>query len=348
MTRLHLRVTPLALACVFLAQTARAQAADTGRVWEQGSWRGMGDVPAGAHILDHPLSLALGRNAIYVFNAGSATVVALGLDGRLLWRYSPPDSLRFGADRVVSLAAGFDGGVWVADPNSGRCTILSPLGNVERVVPMRDGRHFAPRSDGSFWQSRYLAIQPMLFDANGHRVRTLRLPASLAAPPNAVGDALLAVTADTLVVAYSMAGRFLIAPPHGAARDVRAIEPRAFATFAQSDVTVAGRAVHTFKTHANELPATLGLAVDSGVIYALYFNARGATGDPGRTVDMYRTASGRYVGSRRLPMSATHIAIRGDVTYALTGEGDLRIWRWVPSPTPPSHSGGPATVSRSL
>src|SRR6185312_15556667 len=109
---------------------------------------------------------------------------------------------------------GLDGGVWAADPNAGRCTIISPLGAVERVIPLHDSPHLAPRPDGSFWKASFIGVRPSLFDARGVRVRALRLPPTLTAPKDAVGDALLAMTGDTLVVAYVDAGRFLIAPPH--------------------------------------------------------------------------------------------------------------------------------------
>jgi hypothetical protein len=280
--------------------------------------------------------MVLAANTLYVFNAGPGTVVALDLDGHQRWRYAPPDSLRFNSDRVVALAAGTDGGVWAADPNSRRCTILSPLGTIERVVRIGDSPHLAPRSDGSFWKASYLGIAPVLFDVRGHRVRTLRLPPSLAAPPDAVGDALLGLAGDTLVVAYREAGRFLIAGPHGAPRDVRAIEPRGFSRFQRSDVTVGGRTVQAFKTGPGGEPATLGLATDAGIFYALYWSDRGPPDDKRRIVDKYRVATGAYLGSWRLPLPASAIAVRGDVVYALTDSGDLHIWHWVSSADTPS------------
>ncbi|HXE61509.1 MAG TPA: hypothetical protein VN607_12420, partial [Gemmatimonadaceae bacterium] len=76
-------------------------------------------------------------------------------------------------------------------------------------------------------------------------------------------------------------------------------------------------------------------AVDSGLIYALYWNTRGAPDDRSRTLDMYRLASGAYLGSRRLPLPSTAIAIRGDVVYALTTDGNLHIWRWVGAASTP-------------
>lgn len=333
----HLRAMALAMVCAVAPRSVRAQAPDTNRVWERGSWRSLGAITSDAGILDHPLSIALAGNTLYVFNAGSGTVIALALDGHVRWRYTPPDSLRFHVDRVVALASGLDGGVWAADPNAGRCTVVSPLGNVERVIPVHESPHLAPRADGSFWKASFLGAEPSLFDARGTRVRVLRLPPSLTAPKDAVGDALLAMTGDTLVVAYVDAGRFLIAPPpgHGPVRDVRAVEPRPFPRFHESDMTVGKQAVRAFKTDSSAYPATLALAVDSGVIYALYWNHRGAPDDRGRTLDTYRTSTGAYLGSRRLPLPSSAIAIRGDVVYAVTDGGELHIWRWTPAEAPP-------------
>ena len=321
------------VACAVNLHAGTAQQVDTTRTWENGSWRSLGEVTSADGILDHPLSIALAGNSLYVFNGGPGTIVALSLDGHVRWRYTPPDSLRFHADRVVSLAPGLDGGVWAADPNSGRCTIISPLGAVERVIPMHESAHIAPRRDGSFWRATFIGVRPSLFDARGTRVRTLRLPSSLIAPQDAVGDAFVAMTGDTLVVAYVDAGRFLIVPPpaRGPVRDVRAIEPRPFPRFHQSDVVVGGKTLHTYKAGPDAAPATLGLAIDSGIIYALYWNSRGAPGDRGRTLDTYRVSTGAYEGSRRLPLPSSAIAVRGDVVYAVTDGGDLHIWRWTPA-----------------
>lgn len=323
-------VVIVAAACAALPRAATTQQRDTTRRWENGSWRSLGELTGGAGGLDHPISLALAGNTLYVFNAGPGTVLALALDGHVRWRYTPPDSLRFHVDRVVSLAPGVDGGVWAADPNAGRCTIISPLGAVERVIPLHDSPHLAPRPDGSFWKASFIGVRPSLFDARGVRVRALRLPRTLTAPKDAVGDALLAMTGDTLVVAYVDAGRFLIAPPHAhrQVRDVWSVEPRPFPRFRESDVVIRGRTVHTYKAGPDAPPATLALAVDSGIIYSLYWNGRNAPGDRGRTVDMYRVSTGVYEGSRRLPLPSSAIAVRGDVVYALTDGGDLHIWRW--------------------
>ena len=282
---------PLVLAAVLAAITtgvrsSLGQQGDTTRSWQRGSWRSLGEIANGSGTLDKARSIALSGNTLYVFNAGPGTVVALDLDGHLRWRYTPPDSLRVSVERVVALAAGTDGGVWVSDPNSRRCTILSPLGTIERVVRIGDSPHLAPRSDGSFWKASYLGVAPVLFDARGRRVRALRLPRSFHAPPDAVGDALLGLAADTLVVAYTEAGRFLIASPRAAPRDVRAIEPRGFSRFHRSDVTIGGRTVQAFKTGPGAEPATLGIAVDAGIFYALYWTDHGPTGDNQRTVDM--------------------------------------------------------------
>lgn len=333
-----------AVACAVTSSNIAAQR-DTSRVWERGSWRNGALLAHDAGVLDQPRSIAIAPKALYVFDAGPGTIVALDLDGRVRWRYVPPDSLRFNADRVVALAAGPDGGVWAADPNSGRCLVLSPLGAIERMIPMHDSPHLAPRSDGSFWKASYLKLAPVLFDPQGRQVRALRLPASVVAPVNAVGDAVLALEGDTLVIAYRTAGRFVIAPPHGVARDVRAVAPRAFPRFRESDVTIGGRSVHTFKAAADEPPATLGLAAVAGVVYVLYWNEGGTPDDHERTLDMYRLSSGTYVGSRRLPLPSTAIAVSGDEVYALTDGGDLHIWRWIPNASK-GRTGLPATPRR--
>ena len=330
-----------AVACVCATGSIVAQRTSS-RIWERGSWRNVGLIAHDAGVLDQPRSIARAPNALYAFDAGPGSIVALDLDGRVRWRYTPPSSLRFNADRVVALAAGPDGGVWAADPNSGRCLVLSPLGTIERVILMHDSPHLAPRSDGTFWKASYMTLAPTLFDAHGHRVRALRLPATVVAPVNAVGDAILALEGDTLVIAYRTAGRFVFAPPHGVARDVRAVEPRAFVRFRESDVTIGGRSVHTFKAGADEPPATLGLASEAGVVYVLYWNEGGTPDDHERTLDMYRLSSGKYIGSRRLPLPSIAIAVSGDEVYALTDGGDLHIWRWIPDASK-GRTGLPAT-----
>ncbi len=80
----------VAAACTIGVRRSQGQQQDTTRVWQHGSWRSVGQIAGESGTLDRPLSMALARNALYVFNAGPGTVVALGLD-TVLWRYTPPD-----------------------------------------------------------------------------------------------------------------------------------------------------------------------------------------------------------------------------------------------------------------
>jgi len=78
-------------------------------------------------------------------------------------------------------------------------------------------------------------------------------------------------------------------------------------------------------------PATVGLAIDARILYALYWTSRGIQGDRRRTLDTYRVSTGVYEGSRRLPLPSSAMAVRGDAVYAVTDGGDLHIWRWIPA-----------------
>ncbi len=299
------------------------------RVWEHGSWRAIGAVVTDPAVLDRPVSMALGPGASYVFNGGDRTIVAVAPDGRALWRFSPADSLRFHDDSSVALAADSSGRVYVADLYSGHIIVLSPLGSVERVLRIHARLHLAPRGDGWFWGASVMGAAPSLFDSAGHRYLTLRVPPALGAAQYARGDARLAVGHDTLVVAYMWGGHFLVvsgSPP--TVRDVPAIEPRTFGRFKLDDVTVGNQTLQAYRADSTDQPATLSMAVDGGLIYALYWNVAGPVEDRRRTVDIYGVKSGAYDGSRRLPLPCKEIAVRGDTLHALTSDGALRTWQW--------------------
>lgn len=302
------------------------------RVWQHGSWRAIGAVITDTALVHPPFSMAVSAAALYLFNGGDKTVVAVAPDGHALWRYAPADSLRFDDDSSVSIAADSSGRVYVDDLSGGRITVLSPLGKAERVFRIHYRPHLAPRSDGWFWGASVLGAAPALFDTTGRRYLSLPLPPTLGATPYARGDARLAVAHDTLVVAYMWAGHFLIAAgTTPVVRDVRAIAPLPIATFHQRSVTVGGQVIEAYRADSTDQPATLSMAVSGGLIYALYWNRAGPPEDRRRTLDIYDLRAGTYVGSRRLPLPSKEIAMRGDTLYALTSDGALHAWQWTGS-----------------
>lgn len=321
----------MAAACLVACRRTDSQDA-VARVWQHGSWRAIGAVITDTAVVHAPFSMAVSPGALYVFNGGDKTIVAVAPDGHALWRYTPADSLRFDNDSIVSIAADSTGRVYVADLSAGRITVLSPLGKAERVFKIHDRPHVAPRGDGWFWGASLLGASPALYDTSGRRYLSLRPPAALDATPYSRGDARLAFAHDTLVVGYMWTGHFLIVvgtPP--AARDVPAIEPLPIATFHQRSVTVGGQIVQAYRADSTDQPATLSMAVSDGLIYALYWNRAGPPEDRQRTLDIYDLEAGTYVGSRRLPLPAKEIAMRGDTLYALTSDGALHAWQWTDS-----------------
>lgn len=303
------------------------------RVWEKGAWREVALPNVGPDVIDRPLSMAASHGAIYLFNAGTRSVIAFASDGHVLWRYTPDDSLKFETDTTVALTADASGRVLIADVSAGRITELSPLGTVERVFRIHDRLHLAERADRWFWGASLLGTAPALFDTAGHRYLSLRPPASMnEGGQYPRGDARLAFAHDTLVVAYMWGGHFLIVVgPTPIARDMQAIEPRPFGHFHQADVTVDSQTVQAFVADSTDHPATLSMAVDGGLIYALYWNGQGSADDRHRTLDIYDLSRATYLGSRRLPLACKEIAVSDGVLYGLGDDGALHAWRWSPS-----------------
>ncbi|HKV51452.1 MAG TPA: hypothetical protein VJO52_09645 [Gemmatimonadaceae bacterium] len=132
-------------------------------------------------------------------------------------------------------------------------------------------QHLAARGDGWFWGASIIGAAPALFDTSGLRYVSLSLPPTLGATPYSRGDARLAFTHDTLVVAYMWAGHFLIVagtPP--SVRDLPALESLPIPSFHQQSVTVGGQVLQAYRADSTDPPATLSLAVSGGLIYALY------------------------------------------------------------------------------
>lgn len=336
MTRLYLAIA-MAAGAVLACRAGEMQNA-TARTWQHGSWRVVGPVITDAAAVHPPFSMAVGPGAVYLFNGGDKTVVAVAPDGHVLWRYVPADSVRFDNDSSVSVAADSAGRVYVADLSAGRITVLSPLGEPERVFRIHYRQHLAARGDGWFWGASIIGAAPALFDTSGLRNMSLSLPPTLGATPYSRGDARLAFTHDTLVVAYMWAGHFLIATGTSpSVRDVPAIESLPIPSFHQRTVTVGGQTVQAYLADSTDQPATLSLAVSGGLIYALYWNRDGAAEDRQRTLDIYDLARGAYVGSRRLPLPTKEIAMRGDTLFALTSDGALHTWEWTGDGAAPAH-----------
>lgn len=299
------------------------------RFWQSGAWREIGPVITDTAVVHAPFSMAAGPTALYLFNGGDKTVLAVASDGHVLWRYTPADSVRFDNDSSVSVAADSSGRVYVADLSGGRITVLSPLGSVVRVLRIHNRPHLAVRGDGWFWGALVLGVSPALFDSTGLRYVSLSVPPTLGASIYARGDARLALVHDTLVVAYMWAGHFLVAVGTSpSVRDIQAIEPLAFAAFRPDSIMVGGQEVPVYRADSTDQPATLSMAVTGGLIYALYWNRSGPAEDRRRTLDIYDLRSGAYVGSRRLPQPTQEIAMRGDTVFALTSDGALHSWQW--------------------
>lgn len=308
---------------------------NAGRVWESGSWHEIPEAGA-AGIANRPVSIAASQRAVYVLNAGDKSIAAIAPDGRLLWRYTPADSVRFSDDSSVALAADSAGRLLVADLAGGHILMLSPLGSLDRVSRIHNRLHLAVRGDDWFWGASLLGAAPSLFDTLGNRSLNLTLPTTLGGDRNTRGDARLAFAHDTLIVAYMWGGHLLIvAGTQPSARDVPAIEQRPFGEFHLDTVVVDGQAVPAFRADSSDRPATLSMAVDGGLIYDLYWNAQGVADDRHRTLDIYEMAKGSYVGSRRLPLPCKEIAVRDGVLYGVADDGSLHAWRWSPASATP-------------
>jgi hypothetical protein len=265
----------------------------------------------------NPFLLSASDSALYVYDGAARRVVALSAaDGRVLWRYgrqgAGPDE--FGGVRDLKRAD--DGGVFVLDPRNNRVTELDRRGAVTARVPLDAVGHteqMAPLADG---QMVLLTMLPdsafAVVDRGGRVTRHFTLPwAGFARLDPLARQGFIAAQHGRWVYGFSMGdGWFPFSGPRPGGFVGRYVE---HTDFPKVETQSAGGKSVTQMGGYNACSAC-SLSLWGSTLYVHF----GGYGDaPKRTLDRYDVATGRYLGSDRLPIEATAVEGAGDRVYVL-------------------------------
>jgi hypothetical protein len=271
----------------------------------------------GDSTLLNPYLLSAAEGAVYVYDGAARRVVALSpADGHVLWRYgrqgAGPDEFR----GVRDLKRAEDGGVFVLDPRNNRLTELDPRGAVEARIPLEAVGHaeqVAPLPGG---QVVLLTMLPdsafAVVDRSGKVMRHFTVPwPGFARLDPLARQGFIAAQHGHWVYGFSMGdGWFPFNGASPAGFTGRYVEHTDFPrveTHSQGDQTVTQMAEYN-------ACSACSISIWGSTLYVHF----GGYGDaPKRTVDRYDLASGRYLGSDRLPIEATAVEGAGDRVYVL-------------------------------
>lgn len=264
-------------------------------------------------LLLNPYLVAASDSGVYLFDGGNHSVLALGGEGDVRWRFgregSGPDEFRGARD----LKTGSDGGVLVLDPRNGRIIRLDAAGGVRARIPLGGVGHAEQLAVLDSGRIVLLTMDPSRAFAIVDTIGTVRERFSL---PWAGFAALDQIARQGLIVpsggggwifGFSMGdGWFTFngSKPVGSARYVEHTD------FPEVKTTSAGA---TQMAEYNACSACSASVSDS----TLYVHFGGYGPHPESVIDLYHVNGRRYVGSFILPVKATAIATAGDRIYAL-------------------------------
>jgi hypothetical protein len=265
----------------------------------------------------NPFLLSAADSAVYVYDGAARRVVALAAaDGHVLWRYgrrgAGPDE--FGGVRDLKRAD--DGGVFVLDPRNNRVTQLDRAGAVQARIPLDAVGHaeqMAPLPNGDVVLLTMLPDSAFaVVDRSGRVTRHFTVPwPGFARLDPLARQGYIAAQHGRWVYGFSMGDGwfpFNGATPAGfTGRYVEHTDFPKVETHSQGNQTVTEMAEYN-------ACSACSISIWNSTLYVHF----GGYGDaPKRTVDRYDLASGRYLGSDRLPIEAKAVEGAGDRVYVL-------------------------------
>lgn len=276
-------------------------------------------------------ALDLDGDRLITYDYDDHRVKAIDFLGNLLWAIGGSGKLPGEFTNVTDVAHLANGDLWVTDPIVHRVTVLSRDGAVLRTldrVPM--WWRLVPRSDGTLWAFAPPDSTPALYDTTGRTLERLTLSpllAKLALPSNQL--TLTRGPRDSLLITYAWSDRFVIVGSDGKApREHRGILPQEFPDVVRTPRVINRQEITTLNIDSGARRATEGASWDGGFIYILH---AASSADTTSTIDIYRSATGAYVGSRALPEKAMALCVRGDTVAAIVRGPAIRVWKWTPA-----------------
>lgn len=288
----------------------------TAREWR---WRPMaGYLPQSQHTNRALIAAQLvtaGQGGLAVLDVGDDSVHVFGSDGGAKWAVSlsyhelrsPTDMRWKGAE------------LFVVDAASGRVAFFSTGGTLSRVLVLgHPVRQLIAVSAGRFWgfDATDGAAFDYEFDATGAVVDSTPLPIEWSGLAPMLRESLVASVSSQPEVIVRVSRRqsafYICNLAVRQCKMVRGVEPLAPPRMVEWRVSERVRVV---RVDPAAPIAALALATDASHAYVLF---EGKTASAGRTVDVYKLPTGRYVGTMQLPERALSLAHSDGRLIALT------------------------------
>ncbi|HYW08725.1 MAG TPA: hypothetical protein VE913_17315 [Longimicrobium sp.] len=279
------------------------------------AWDTLWTVGASANdtVLLNPYLVAASDSGVYLFDGGNHSVLALGPEGGVRWRFgrqgSGPDEFR----GVRDLKTGSDGSVLVLDPRNGRIIRLNAAGGVRSRIPLGATGHAEQLASLDSGRIVLLTMDPArafaIMDSVGNVRERFSLPwAGFAALDQIARQGLIAPSGGGgWIFGFSMGDGWFTFNGSASVGSASYVE---HTDFPAVKTTSAGA---TQMAEYNACSACSASVSDS----TLYVHFGGYGPHPESVIDLYHVNARRYLGSFILPMKATAIAAAGDRIYAL-------------------------------
>jgi hypothetical protein len=325
-------VGPLLVAVGFICTfSAFGQSASTipKRHWLKGTWIEIERTQSSNVSFGSARSLAITGNQLVTYDFNDHKVKAIAPNGRLAWQFGTSGTQRGQFFNVSDVQTDREGAVWVTDPIAQRVTVLSPTGEIVRTIEgMGSLWRLVPRSDSRFWALDPREIVPGVYDTSGQlRVRPpfsaqLR---GLQIPTNNLN--LTRGPADSVLITYEWSDRFVVMGADGKApREFRGIARREFPSVTKTPRVLNGQSLTRLTVDSSATPAVQSAAWDGSFIYIL-IPQRASQSDSTSTIDIYKSDTGTYIGSRSLPARVSTLIVRGNKFSAIVDGSALRVWQ---------------------
>ena len=269
-------------------------------------------------ILLDPWWLSAGPDGVTVWDDGRKAVVRISREGVPIWSFGRegrgPGEFR----SVRGVAHLPDGGAAVVDDRNRRLTVITPNGELagETDLGLVNPQSVAALPGGSLVVLTDQADPFRLFDANQSLVNTVAFPwESYRDMPSIARQGRVLGLAEGWVFGFTAGNGWWRFGERGDAEGFPYAEHVEFPAIRTSGIAFGvGFTVLERPVESDYIISAKSFGARGDTLF-VHFNGRSAS--RWRLLDLFDLGAGAYVGTVRLPVTASHIAIGPDVIYAL-------------------------------
>lgn len=293
------------------------------RTLEEAGWDTLFTVggSVGDTTLLHPVEVAADSAGVSVYDAGRHAIVRFGRNGSLHWTFGGPGAGPGEFSRVDDLELDAHGRTWALDPETARITVVSPTGELVRMVPLdavdERAARVIPLPGGRAVLFLHARRRPLaVVDGTGRVLDRRAFPWDdfSELPPLATQvESDRAPGEPAWALAFAMGdGFFGFDSVEELGYHGWYVEPIAFPRVVVSRSEEGDRTSTTREITDPEFAAQ-SVSVADGMLAVLFV---GKGEHPRRLLDLYRLKDGRYRASLLLPRAATNVDLADGIAYA--------------------------------